>query len=217
MARDITILIADDHPVYRKGLRQIIESDPGMKVISEVSDGEAALSEIEFRKPDLAILDIDMPKINGLEVLKTLVQKKVIVDVIFLTMYDEEQMFNKAIELGAMGYVLKESAVNDIVESIKTVASGKHYISPSISGYLLKHRNTVEPRGTMISLLSGLTASERKILKMVASNKTSQQIADELFITVKTVEHHRSNICKKLSIQGSNALLRFALDNKSRL
>ena len=217
MEGEITILIADDHPLFRKGLRQVIESDAAMKIIGEVGDGEAAVSFVEERKPDLAILDIDMPKLNGLEVAKTLARKKLDIDIIFLTMYEEEQMFNKAMDMGAMGYVLKESAANDILQSIRTVLSGKHYISPSISDLLLKRRGASTSRGTSISLLADLTPSERQVLKLVARNKTSQEIAAELFISLKTVEHHRSNICKKLNLQGSNALLRFALDNKSTL
>ncbi len=186
-----------------------------MKVIGEVGDGEAAISAIEEQKPDLAILDIDMPGLNGLEVMKALARKKLDLDVIILTMYDDEQMFEKAMELGAMGYVLKESAVNDIVQCIKTVASGKYYISPSISGFLLRERSSPASRDRSLSFLADLTPGERKVLKLVSENKTSRQIADELFISIKTVEHHRSNICKKLNLQGNNALLRFALGNKS--
>jgi DNA-binding NarL/FixJ family response regulator len=212
-----TTVIADDHPVFRRGLVDVLTSDGTCQVVAEVGNGMAALEALEHWKPDVLILDIDMPGMNGLDVMKELRKRKLRVAIVVLTMYEEERMFNKVLDLGAAGYVLKESAVTDIRESIRAVAAGKHYISPSISGYLV-HRS----RGTMPALQSqpgigDLTPSERRIVKLISENKTSKEIAGELSISVNTVENHRGNICRKLGITGNNALLRFALENKALL
>jgi DNA-binding NarL/FixJ family response regulator len=213
----ITLIIADDHPVFRRGLIQVLESDPALRISAEVGNGEEALAAIERHQPDIAVLDIDMPKMNGLEVMKALKKRQLSVSVIVLTMYDEERMFNKALDLGVMGYVLKESAVSDILQSVKTVASGKHFISPSISDFLVRRSRGQVPNVGVHGTLSDLTPSERRILRLISENKTSKEIAEELSISIHTVENHRAHICDKLNITGNNALLRFALEHKSLL
>ena len=215
MVNEITVIIADDHPIFRRGLAEVLR--PGYRILAEAADGVEALDFIERLKPSVAILDIDMPKMNGLEVMKEIGRRKLDVCVIVLTMYEEEKMFNKALDLGVRGYVLKENAVTDIRDGVKAVADGKYYISPSISGYLARR---VKPgnQGPSGSLgLSDLSPSERRILRLISENKTSKDIAAELAISVNTVENHRSHICRKLGITGNNALLRFALEKKDLL
>jgi DNA-binding NarL/FixJ family response regulator len=215
--QNITLVIADDHPLFRSGLRQAIESNNEFSILAEASDGEEALKNILHHNPQIAILDMDMPKLKGLDVLKQLSKEKSDTDVIILTMYDEEDMFNRAIDLGVMGYVLKENAVSDIIDSIRSVASGKQYISPSICGYLITRTKKVNTGADTKAGISALTVMQRKVLQLISENKTTKEIANMLFISPKTVERHRSNICDKLNITGNNALLKFVIEHKNLL
>jgi len=132
-------------------------------------------------------------------------------------MYDEEDAFNRAMDLGVKGYILKDSAVTDIVAGIKAVAAGEHFITPSLSSFLINRANRASVLRDQKIGLGLLTEAERRILKLIADQKTSKQIAAELFISPRTVDNHRANICDKLQIHGSNALLKFALEHKSEL
>lgn len=214
---EIRIVIADDHPIFRKGLRGTIETDPTLKIIAEAEDGAEALELIQTLKPEIAILDMEMPHKDGFEVIQEIQEKKLPVLVIFLTMYKDERFFNAAMNRGAKGYVLKESAVNDIITGIKAVASGQHFISPLLSTYLLNRHQRTASLAVQKPGLSNLTPAEREVLRLIAANKTSKQIAGELFIAVRTVEKHRANISEKLELRGSHALLNFALEHKSEL
>jgi DNA-binding NarL/FixJ family response regulator len=213
----LRILVADDHPIFRKGLRQVIESHPSLVVVGEASDGAEALRSITDLKPDLAILDIDMPEKNGLEVARALKEQKSITDIIVLTMYDDEEMFNEAMDIGVRGYVLKESAVRDIIESIRLVREGKHYISPSISSFLVQRDSRSRELHKSVPSLDDLTGAEKRILRLIADGKTSKEIASVLNVSPKTVDNHRLNISTKLNLRGSHKLLKFALQNKGRL
>jgi len=215
MDKKIKILIADDHPLIRKSIKDIIAENKQWQVAGEAGDGEQTLALVDQIKPDVLIMDIDKPKTNGLEVAKIIHSKQLPVKIIVLTMYDKESIFNRAMDLGAMGYVLKDSVVSEIVDSIKNVIGGKYYISPSISGFLVKSGASNIRDTDYITGISRLTPIERKILKMVSKNMTSKNIANELFVSVRTVETHRSNICQKLGLHGTNALLRFAIENKN--
>ena len=217
MTPEIRLVIADDHPLLRAGLRQVIESDARLKVLAEAEDGETALDEIEKRRPDVAVLDIEMPRLTGFDLLRALRDRKIAVEVIFLTMYKDEDIFNEALDLGAKGYVLKDSATTDIVNCIRMVAAGNHYISPAISSFLLNRAALSDALAKAKPSLNELTATERRILKLIAENKTSKQIAAELFISYRTVENHRASICQKLELKGSHSLIKFAFDHKSQL
>lgn len=217
MKNEIKILMAEDHPVYRDGLRQIVASDQTLKIIRETGNGAEALRLARELKPDLLILDMDLPGMNGLDIARARQKERLGFEIIFLTMYREEDMFTEAMELGAKGYVLKESAAAEILQSIHAVATGGHYISPSLSGLLVKRAARAaeapgEPRG-----VESLTPAERRILKLIASDKTSKEIADTLGLSPRTVENHRSNMSAKLGLQGSHSLLKFAFENKGKL
>ncbi len=212
-----TVLLADDHPIVRKGLRKVIEEDGSFAVVGEAGNGEQALRFIEEHTPFVAVLDIDMPKMTGLEVAEALQRKKLPTQIIVMTMYDKETIFNRAIDLGAFGYVMKDSALTEIVEALASVARGKYYISPALSGHLVQ-RGGSSPSATEDKLgLSILTQSERKILRLIAHGKSTKEIAEEFFISPRTVDTHRSNICSKLEVSGTNALLRFAMEHKAIL
>jgi DNA-binding NarL/FixJ family response regulator len=217
MNQPISVVIADDHPLFRKGLRQAIEEDPSFTILGEAGDGATALRMIEERSPDIAVLDIDMPELRGLQVAGLVKQKQLFVAVIILTIYKEEDMFHEAMDAGVRGYVMKESAVIDLLEAMKTVAMGKYYFSPVISGYLVGRSQRAAHLLAQKPSLADLTPAEQRILKLIAFNKTSKEIADELAISYRTVETHRTNIATKLNIHGSHSLLKFAIDNKSAL
>jgi len=212
---EISIIIADDHPIFRRGLRQIIETDRGIRVLAEAEDGEAALAALQEHAPQVAIIDVDMPNRDGFEVMQAIRDKRLAVAVIFLTMHKDERIFNKSLDLGVTGYVLKDSAITEIIAAIKAVAAGQNYVSPAMSTSLLKRAArafTPPPPG-----VNDLTPTERRVLKLIAEYKTSKDIATALFISTRTVEHHRANISLKLKLKGSHALLKFALDHHDQL
>jgi DNA-binding NarL/FixJ family response regulator len=217
MRREVKLLIVDDHPVFRRGLRQVIEENPRFRVVGEASDGEAALRMIADLKPGIAVVDIDMPRLNGLELVRALQKMNTQVTTVFLTMYDEEDMFNAAMDLGVKAYVVKESATDDILAALEKVDQGETFISPSISDMGKRRSDRVQELLLSKPQIEDLTSAERRILKFVAEDRTSKEIADLLKISVKTVENHRLNICHKLNLHGSHSLLKFAFDLKSYL
>jgi DNA-binding NarL/FixJ family response regulator len=217
MSQPITLVIADDHPLFRKGLREVVESDTALQIVGEAADGAAALAIIQQHTPAIAVLDIDMPQMGGLTVASEIRQRKLDVDVIFLTMYREEDLFNEAMDVGARAYVLKDSAVNDILNAIHAVSNGRYYISPGLSDHLIKRSARAEKLLRHTPSLEDLTPAELRILKLIAENKTSKEVADLLSISYKTVENHRTNIASKLHLRGSHSLLKFALENKNVL
>jgi DNA-binding NarL/FixJ family response regulator len=213
---EIRILVADDHPIVRKGLRFSIEEDPGLKVVGEAADGQAALDLIRKLRPQIAVLDIDMPKLDGLAVAREMARQKLDTKIIFLTFHADEDLFRSAMELGSRGYILKDSASQEIVAGVRAVASGRPYISSAITEKLLHPR---KPPMAQDGITANLTPTERRIMRLIADGKTSKEIGAELSIHYRTIENHRTNICRKLNLEGegANALLRFALQHKSSL
>jgi len=216
-ANKLRIVIADDHPVFRHGLRNIIESERSFKVVGEAGDGEQALEIINKLRPSIAILDISMPKLDGLVLARQLADQEPPVGVIFVTMYREQKLFTQALDAGVKGYVLKDSAAIDIISCIKAVAAGENYVSPELTTFLVNRVRESDTSGVSPSDLEGLTTTEVRVLAMIADYKTSKEIASGLFISPRTVDTHRNNICQKLNIHGSHALMIFALVNKNLL
>jgi DNA-binding NarL/FixJ family response regulator len=212
-----TVVIADDHPVFRRGLRMIIEADADLKIVAEAEDGISALARVREAEPEVAVLDVDMPGAGGFDVVRELRKLNLHTQIIFLTMYKDEGLFNKAMDLGIKGYILKDSAIADIVAGIKAAAAGENYISPPLMTFLVNRSTRRAALVQQQPALNDLTPTERRVLTLIAEQKTSRDIAAELFISVRTVERHRLNICTKLDIHGSNALLKFALENKHQL
>ena len=213
MSRKITIITADDHHIFRKGILSILREDASIDIIGEASNGEDALKLIQTAKPNIALLDVDMPNLSGLDVARKVKEKNLATKIVILTIHKDKEYFDEAIELDIKAYILKDSIANDLIDCIKEVASGNYYISPAISGYLVKNRKPANDP----SPLKKLTPTELQILKLLSQNKTSSQIADELFRSVRTIENHRNNICKKLELSGQNALLLFAYEHKKQL
>jgi DNA-binding NarL/FixJ family response regulator len=215
MNDEIRLIIADDHPIVRQGLRQVIEREAGLIVIAEADNGEAALKEITERKPDVAVLDVDMPRMDGLEVLRLLRERAETVAVIMLTVHREQAFFTRALELGAQGYILKDSALADIVSGIRAVAAGQNYVSPLLTSYLFQQKRSAPEAG--VNSIEQLTHAERQVLKLIGEYKTNHQIADLLCISPLTVKTHRRNISIKFELEGKHTLMKFALDHKDEL
>jgi DNA-binding NarL/FixJ family response regulator len=220
MSDEIRILIADDHPVVRKGLRMAAEEDAGLIVMAEAADGEAALLLIEKLLPKVAVLDIDMPKLDGFGVAREIRKRQLPVEMIFLTMHTHEDLLRAAVELGVKGYILKDSALLEIVGAVRAVAAGQPYLNSILMARLLQRPAspgavTAEMPGNVLA--DRLTPTERRIVQLIAADKSSKEIGAELSIHHRTVENHRTNICRKLGLEGANALLRFALQNKNQL
>ena len=206
----LTIYTADDHPVLSKGLRDIINVEHGFQILGYAADGETALREILQKEPDVAVLDIEMPLLNGIEVVKKLKENQSKTKVIFFTLYNERSFFLSAMDLGIRGYLLKDSPPEEIISCIKTVSDGGAYVSPSLSAFLVD-------RHSQKSILSALSKQEQTIVKLIGEHKTSAQIADLLFISEKTVSNHRSNISRKLKLdKKQNSLLTWVLENKHK-
>jgi DNA-binding NarL/FixJ family response regulator len=214
---NITIIIADDHPLVRKGLRETIEEESNFIVLAEVDNGQKAIEAIEKLKPKVTILDVDMPIMNGFEVARAIREKRLPTEIIFLTMHRDEDLFNEAIDLGAKGFVLKDSALTDIIECIKTVAASGHFASHALTSFLINRSRRAIGLSEKQPSINDLTQTERRVLRLIAENLTTREIGEQLFISPRTVEKHRENICQKLALQGSHSLLKFALQHKSQL
>ena len=209
----ITILIADDHPLIRQGIRMALSVETDLAVVGEASDGEEALRSIAFLKPDVVILDLDMPKRDGLTVVRELKRLHSPVGIVILTLHTGADLLYKAIDLGIRGYIIKSSAVTDVAEGVRRVAGGGSYVSETVRQALQKGRPAKElPAG-----LQRLTPLELKLVRKIAEGFTSREIAASLDLSDRTVENYRTAICAKLDLSGPNALLRYALSHRASL
>ena len=217
MKRKFKLLIVDDHPVFRRGLREIIGENSRFQIVGETSDGVTALRLAKELKPDIAVVDIDMPQMNGLETVRAFQKNELCVNVIFLTMYREEDMFNAAMDLGVKAYIVKDNAADEILTALEKVAINEPFISQSMSNMGQRRNDRVKELLLSKPQIEDLTVAERRILKLIAEDHTSKEIAGKLQISTKTIENHRQNICHKLKLHGSHSLLKFAFDHKSHL
>lgn len=216
MADETTILIADDHPIFREGLRQLIEKELSFRVVAEAEDGETTLELIKTHLPAVAVLDLDMPAPDGFAVAAQVQELDLPVKIVVLTMHKDELNINRAIDLGISGYVIKDGAAQEIINCLKTVNDGREYFSSSVSSVLLNRSRRLERVEQQFGL-ADLTLTERRILYLLADLKTSRKIAAELGISPRTVENHRAHICSKLDLHGTHALVKFALDHKNEI
>ncbi|MBS1796536.1 MAG: response regulator transcription factor [Acidobacteria bacterium] len=217
MIQNASIIIADDHPVFRRGLKMVVESEAGLTVVAEASDGAEALAAVEAKRPDLIVLDVNMPQMNGFDVVREMRNRRLKSAIVFLTMHRDEEMFNAAMDLGVGGFILKDGAVTEIVDCLKTVLRGQPYISPQLSAFLLNRNRTAAEFRRQNPALEKLTPTELRILKLISEYKTSKEIAAILCIHSRTVDNHRTNICQKINLKGNHALLKFAVEHKSSL
>lgn len=217
MNTEITLLIADDHPIVRQGLRQVIERDTSLRIVGEANNGHEALEKFRKLHPQVVLLDIDMPEMDGFAAARTLREENNSLHLIFLTVHREEDFFHAALELGAQGYVLKDSAVSDIVMAIKAVAAGQHFVSAALTSALIHRTQRGIAQTPHLPSLNDLTPTERRVMQLLAQYKTSRQIAEDLGISHRTVQTHRQNICQKLNLQGQHALVKFAIAHQEQL
>ncbi len=210
----VRIVIADDHPLFRSGLKGVIEATPSMRVVGEASDGGAALEMIAALRPDMTILDVNMPIMSGFDVVTAMQRRGLQADVVMLTLHNEEAMLSRALNLGVRGYVLKNTAASEIVQCLEAVRRGQRYTSAEVTTYLFKRASGANKP---VEGLESLTPTERTVLRLIAEYKTSREIASDLGISPRTVENHRNNISAKLGVRGSHALVKFALRHASDL
>lgn len=212
----IEVLLADDHPVVRRGLKATIEEDERLHVIAEAVDGADALRQIIALKPAVAIIDIDMPGLNGLGLAREIAAQNIDTRIIFMTFHANEDLMRAAMDVGGKGYLLKGSETDEIAAAIHAVFAGRTYIGSTMAAVLLKQK-TDTPEGSQSLDVGVLTPTEKKILRLIADGLSSKEIGDKLSIHYRTVENHRTNMCRKLKIEGANALARFALQYRSAL
>jgi len=207
----IKVLIADDHSIVRAGLRRIVEESGDMEVIAEASDGKGALQQIQKEQPDVAVIDISMPGLDGLEVTAQLHAGYPKLPVIILTMHEEEQYVIRAIEAGAMGYITKRSAPEQLVNAIRKVHAGSRYLSAEATD-LLALRVARGSHGQ--SPLDSLSTRELQVLRRLAMGHTNREIASAYGISIKTVDTYRFRLLKKLNLRNNAELSRFAIQNR---
>ena len=213
----VRIVIADDHPIYRSGIKSVIDSIAFTDIIGEASDGMEAYQMIISKFPDIAILDIEMPLLSGLDVCRKVKKEKCQSKFILLTMHKEKDYFVDAMECGVDGYLLKDSAGQELINCLKAIKEGKKYVSENIEFYLTEHLAQVNSEELKL-IKTVLTPTEKVVLKLISEGKATSDIASMLFISTNTVENHRANMKKKLKLDGSrNSLLKFAYDNKEYL
>ncbi len=207
----VNILIADDHAVVRGGLRLVLDPQPDLTVVAEAEDGAAAVERCLTGDIHLAILDVAMPRMTGLQAARELSRRCPDLRTLILSMYDKEQYFFEAIAAGASGYVVKRAADKDIVEACRAAMRGETFLYPSTTSALFREKLERVRRGEEPAQASTLTARETEIAKLVAEGNSSQEIAELLVISIKTVERHRANILEKLQIRDRVDLTRYAI------
>ena len=217
MPQTLRIIVADDHPIFRAGLRQVLANDRHIEVVAEVADGLEALREIRARRPHLAVLDFDLPQRTGLDIARELRRERLTAQVVILTGHREASLFEEAIAAGVRGYVLKDNAATDLLQCLRTVAGGGTFLSPTFSNYLLRRGQRTEALREQVRGLDALSPAERRVLRLIALNKTTKEIAQELFLSPSTIETHRKNICAKLDLHGPNKLRQFAIEHRAEL
>ena len=212
MKKQYRIVIAEDHTILREGLKSLLRADPDFDVVGEAEDGRDAIRCVQTHSPDLVLMDLSMPRMNGLDAIKEIKKQNPEAKIIVLTVHKTEEYVLTTLQAGADGYVLKDATHSELVMAIKNVLMGKRYLSPGISekvieGYL-EGRKTIKTR----SAWDTLTQREREILKLIAEGYRNKEIADYLFISLKTVEKHRANLMRKLDLHNAAALTAYAVE-----
>lgn len=208
-----TILLADDHSILREGLRALLSNTSDLEIIGEAEDGKDTIEKARQLQPQLVLMDLSMPHINGTEAIRVIKQRSPEIKIIVLTVHKSEEYVRATLDAGADGYVLKDDTSNDLLTSIKNVRKGKIYLSPGIcdkviNGYL-NHPDKVHS----VCSWNQLTLREREVLKLIAEGNKNREIAGCLSVSIKTVEKHRSNLMKKLDLHGVSKLTAYAIEN----
>ena len=204
----IRILLADDHAVVRQGFKMILSAQPDMEIVGEAGNGREAVTLAEQFKPDVVVMDVAMPELNGIEATRRLALSAPHTRVVALSMHKDSVYVREILRAGARGYLLKDSVAADLVHAVRAVASGEGYLSPAVSNAVLDdyRRHVTNP-------IDLLTSREREVLQMLAEGKTNKEIAGVLNLSVYTVDAHRGRIMEKLNLHSINELVRFAVRN----
>jgi two-component system response regulator NreC len=206
----ITIVLAEDHRIVRQGIKALLASEADFRVVGETGDGLEAVQLIERLRPAIAVLDLMMPSLGGLEVARTTKERSPQTRILVLSMYSNEAYVLEALRAGALGYVIKESSSDDLVYAIREVMAGRHYLSPPLSERAII--NYLEKSGSgASSSYETLTAREREVLKLTAEGYSSPEVGERLVISSRTVESHRANIMRKLELRTTADLIRYAM------
>ncbi|MFH2102300.1 MAG: response regulator transcription factor [Chloroflexota bacterium] len=209
----IRILLADDHTILRSGIRAILEDEPGFVVVGEAENGRSAVTMACQVEPDVVIMDIAMPLLNGLEATRQIKRQCPGVRVLILTMHDNEEYIRQVLEAGAMGYILKDAAAKELINAIRAVHRGESVLSPAITRLVIE--DYLRWGGTRPQEQSdGLSPREREVLQLIAEGHTNKQIAEILSISVKTVQAHRTNLMQKLDLHDRGELIKYAIQKK---
>jgi len=208
LSKKIRVLLADDHSILRKGVRMLIDSQADMEVVGEAKTGREAIEEARKLKPDIVVMDISMPELNGIEATRQICDEMTHTKVVALSMHKDSVYVREILRAGARGYLLKESEDDDLVKAIRSVHRGEAFLSPAISGAVL-----TDYRKHVSNPVDLLTSREREILTMVAEGKTNKEIANTLSLSVYTVESHRGSVMEKLNLHNAGDIVRFAIRN----
>jgi DNA-binding NarL/FixJ family response regulator len=209
--RKTRILLADDHKLMRSGLKALIEQQPDLTVVGEADDGRQAVALAASLKPDLLVMDIGMPNLNGIEAARQITQANPATAIVILSMHSDESYVLRALKAGAKGYLLKDSAESDLIRAVHAVAGGKSFFSPAVSKVLLDDYVRKLQRSGAEDAYDLLTPREREILQLIAEGKSNKDVANLLNLSVYTVETHRSNIMEKLNLRGIPELILYAV------
>jgi DNA-binding NarL/FixJ family response regulator len=207
----IRVLLADDHVVIRGGLRALLQQQPDFQIVGEASDGREAVSLAESTKPDVIVMDVSMPNLNGTEAARQIVAKQPDVAIVMLSMHSDESYVLRALKAGARGYLLKEAAENDLLQAIRAVQQGKAFFSPAVSRVLVEDYVRQLQDKDIEDSYELLTAREREILQLIAEGKSNKDVANMLNLSVYTVETHRGNIITKLNLHSVAELILYAV------
>lgn len=222
-SEQIRVILADDHDILRQGLKLLLEAQPDLQVVGEARTGRAALEKVAELQPDIIVLDISMPDTDGLEVCQHIRRQYPGTQVLILTMHESEEYFLQALRVGAAGYLVKKAAPADLCTAVRTIKQGGAFLYPGLAKALIRAylaprsepaaENTAqkEPNAPSTGMLDVLTPRELEVLKLVAGGRTNQEIADQLILSIKTVQAHRANVMEKLGLHGITHLVRFAL------
>lgn len=212
MTRKIKIMIADDHTIVRQGMRKLLETYPELQIVGESQDGDETIELVKKLLPEIIIMDISMPGLNGLEATREIKKRSPEIKILILTMHAEKEYIFKILQSGASGYLLKGSAIDELVTAIHAVDRGESYLSPPISKSIIEDYvgGRQKSRGS-VTRSQPLTTREREVLQLIAEGHTSKSIATQLSLSSKTIETHRSHIMQKLNIHNAAGLIRYAI------
>jgi two-component system response regulator NreC len=213
MTSKIHILIADDHTLLRNGICALLEDEQDMTIVGEASDGREAVRLAGQLKPNVVLMDIAMPLLNGLEATRQIKREHPEINVLVLTMYDHEEYFRQMLEVGASGYIIKRAAATELVSAIRAVYRGEAVLSPAITRLLLEDYLTHDTRADKDDP-NTLSSREREVLQLIAEGKTSREIAEILHLSVKTVQSHRTSLMQKLDLHDRGDLIKYAIQKK---